>query len=109
MFGKQIAALQTRKKALLLESDLNRLRLCAEVNNLRELGGFAKKLKHLGRIGHWGRALAPLVGIIVAFGTGRAPLAGSLLRRSLAAAPALVRLWRIASDFLAGFRRSRYS
>lgn len=104
MFGKQMIALQTRKKALLLESDLNRLRLLAEVNNLREFGGFAKKMKHLGRFGRWGWAVAPLVGVIVSFGVGRVPLAGGLLRRAVAAAPAFVRLWRMVSALVAEFR-----
>jgi hypothetical protein len=104
MFGKQMTALQTRKKALLLESDLNRLRLLADVNNLREMGGFAKKLKHLGRFGRWGWALAPLAGVIVALGVGRTPLAGGLLRKGLIAAPAFVRLWRMVSDLLGEFR-----
>lgn len=104
MFGEQITGLQTRKKALLLESDLNRLRLCAEVNNLREIGGFTKKLKYLGRFGELGRALAPLAAVIVAVGVGRTSLAGGLLRKAIVAAPAFIRLWRMVSDLMAEFR-----
>ncbi|HXC36151.1 MAG TPA: hypothetical protein VNV43_09775 [Candidatus Acidoferrales bacterium] len=104
MFGEQITALQTRKKALLLESDLNRLRLCAEVNNLREIGGFTKKLKYLERFGGLGRALAPLAAVIVAVGVGRTSLAGGLLRKALVAVPAFIRLWRMVSDLMAEFR-----
>jgi hypothetical protein len=104
MFGKQMMALQMRKKGLLLESDLNRLRLRAEWNNLRELGGFATKLKKLGRFGMWPLALGSLGGIAAALGLGRSVLAGGILRKILAGAPALIRLWRTVSALLAEFR-----
>jgi hypothetical protein len=106
MFGKQMTALQTRKKALLLESDLNRLRLRADVNNLREAASFSK---HLSRFGSWGRVLAPLTSVVLALGVGRSVFPGGLLRKALIAAPALMRLWRTVSTYLAEFRRSRYS
>jgi hypothetical protein len=104
MFGKQIAALQTRRKALLLESDLNRLRLRAELNHLREMTSFAKSLGHLGRFGGWARGLGPVAGVLVALAVGRASLAGGLVRKALATAPALIRLWRMFSALLADFR-----
>lgn len=98
-----MTALQTRKNALLLESDLNRLRLCAEVQNLREFAGFSK-LKHLGRFGGWKWTLASLVGVTVALGVGRTQLAGGLLRKALVAMPAFIRLWRMVSALLTEFR-----
>ena len=104
MFGKQMTVLQMRKKALLLESDLNRFRLRAEWNNLREIGGFAKKLKHLGRFGAWPWALVSLAGVAAALGLGRSVLAGGILRKALEAAPVLVRLWRTLSAVLAEIR-----
>ena len=109
MFGKQMMALQMRRKALLLESDLNRLRLRAEWNNLREFGGFAKRLKQLGRFGAWPWALAALGGIAAALGLGRSVLAGGILRKALAGAPALIHIWRTVSALWEEFRLSRYS
>jgi hypothetical protein len=106
MFGKQMIALQTRKKALLLESDLNRLRLRAEVNNLREATNFSK---HLSRFGSWGRVLAPLTSVVLALGVGRFGFAGGLLQKALIGVPALMRLWRTVSALFAEFRESRYS
>ncbi|MGH7939743.1 MAG: hypothetical protein ACREFR_01565 [Limisphaerales bacterium] len=97
-------ALETRKRALQLESDLNRLRLRAELNNLRELCGFAKKFKPLARFGAWPWALASLTGIAAALGLGRSVLAAGLLRKAMAAAPVLIRLWRTVSSILADFR-----
>jgi len=97
-------ALQMRKKALVLESDLNRLRLRAEWNNLREFGGIAKKLKQLGRFGMWPWALASLAGIAAALGLGRSVLAGGIVRKVLTGAPALIRLWRTLSALLAEVR-----
>jgi hypothetical protein len=94
-------ALQTRKEALLLESDLNRLRLRAEVNNLRELANFSK---HLHRFGSWGKVVAPLAAVVVALGVGRSMVARGLLRKAVVAVPALIRLWRTVSAFMAGFR-----
>jgi hypothetical protein len=97
-------ALRARKKALTLESDLNRLRLRAEVNNLWEAGAFARKLKFVGRFGKWGWALVPLAGVIGALGLGRSSMAGGVLGRALAAAPAFMRLWRTVSALLAEFK-----
>ena len=97
-------ALQARKKALLLESDLNRFRLRAEWNNLREFGGFVKKFKYLGRFGAWPWALTSLAGVAAALGLGRSVRAGGVLREALAVAPALVRMWRALSAILAEFK-----
>lgn len=97
MFGKQMIALETRKKALLLESELNRLRLRAEMNNLRELANFSK---HLPRFASWGRALAPLAGVVATFRMGRSMIGGGILRKAMMAAPALMHLWRNVSALL---------
>lgn len=91
MFGKQMIALQTRKQALLLESDLNRLRLRAEFNNLQESTGFVKNLR---RFGSWASFLVPAAGVIVALVLKRSSMAGGLLRLVLAGAPEWIRLWR---------------
>ena len=104
MFGRQMMALQARKKALLLESDLNRLQLRAEWSNLREFGGIARKLKQLGRFGIWPWALASVAGVAGALGLGRSVLAGGILRKAIVGAPALIRLWRTVSALLAEFR-----
>ncbi|HEV2318567.1 MAG TPA: hypothetical protein VGV18_02375 [Verrucomicrobiae bacterium] len=104
MFGKQMMALQARKKALLLESDLNRLRLRAELNHLREMTSIANPRAHLGRFGGWASTLGPVVGTILALAVGRTALAGGLVRKALAAAPALIRLWRLVSSLRAEFR-----
>ena len=93
--------LQTRKEALLLESELNRLRLVAEMSNLRGMASFSK---HLPRIGSWRSVLPPLAGVVMALGAGRSILAGGLLRKILVAAPEFIRLWRTVSAFWAGFR-----
>lgn len=94
-------ALEMRKKALLLESDLNRLRLLAEVNNLREAVSFSKRLS---RFASWRTVLPPLGAIIVALSAGGSIFAGGLLRKAVVAAPAFVRLWRTFSALLGEFR-----
>ena len=101
MFGKEMSALQTRKEALLLESDLNRLRFRAEFNNLREGVGIFKRLR---RIGSWTSVLGPVVGIIVTLVLKRTFPGGGLVRKALAGAPGLIRLWRSLSTFLAELR-----
>ena len=101
MFGKEMSALQSRKEALLLESDLNRLRLRAEFNNLRE---GASILNRLRRFGSWASVLGPVAGIIVTLVLKRTFPAGGLLRKALAGAPGLVRLWRGVSTLLTELR-----
>jgi hypothetical protein len=104
MFGKQITELQTRKRGLLLESDLNRLRLRAELNNLREGFGFLKRLR---RLGSWTSVLGPVAGIIVTLILKRTFPGGGLLRKALAGAPGLVQLWRSLSTMLAELKSQR--
>jgi hypothetical protein len=102
MFGNQMMALEERKKALLLESDLNRLRLLAEVNNLREAANISK---YITRLSVWGTVLAPLASLIVSLGAGRLKSAGGLLQKAIVAAPVVIRLWRRVSTALSDLRR----
>lgn len=104
MFGKQIIELQTRKQALLLESDLNRLRLRAELNNLREGASFLKRLR---RIGSWTSILGPVAGIIVTLVVKRTFPTAGLFRKVLAGAPELVQLWRSFSTLFAELKLQR--
>lgn len=101
MFGKQIIALQTRKQALLLESDLNRLRVRAELNNLKEGISFGKSLR---RFGSWTSFLGPVASVIVTLVLKRTFPAAGLLRKVVAGAPGLVRLWRGLSTLLSELR-----
>ena len=90
-----MTALQLRKKALLLESNLNRLQLRAEIEQLREAADWTKNLHGLRqRLGPWALALAPLAGVAAALGFRRSAADGSILQKTLAIAPALIRLWR---------------
>jgi hypothetical protein len=94
MAGKQITELQLRKKALLLESNLNRLRLRAEIAQLHEATEWVKNLHGLRqRLRPWAVALAPLAGVAAALGLRRSST-GGLLQKTLVIAPALIRLWR---------------
>lgn len=87
--------LQLRKKALLLESDLNRLRLRAEIENLREAGDWTRHLHRLRqKLGPWAMVLAPLTGVAAALSFRRSSAGSSFLGKTLALAPALIQLWR---------------
>lgn len=98
MAGKQMTALEARKKALLLESELNRLRLLGEIEQLREATDLTRNLKGIGqRLGPWALALAPLAGVALARGLGRFSGGGGILSKTLAVAPGLIRLWRAFS------------
>jgi hypothetical protein len=95
MTGSEMKTLQLRKQALLLESDLNRLRLRAELGQLREAADLTSNLKRLAeRIGPWAMTLAPLAGIVAALGLRRREAGGGFLRKAFNVAPALIRLWR---------------
>ena len=95
MVGKQMTDLQLRKTALLLESDLNRLRLRAELQQLREATDVVANLKALPRrLGPWAMAIAPLAGIVAALGLRRSSPGSGLFRAALGLAPSLIRLWR---------------
>jgi hypothetical protein len=98
MAGKEMTALQLRKKALLLESDLNRLRLRADIEQLHEATNIMSILKHLGeRVGPWVKTIAPLAGIVAAFSLRRSSEGGGFFRKALGLAPSLIRLWRTFS------------
>jgi hypothetical protein len=99
MAGKEMTALQLRKKALLLESDLNRLRLRADIEQLHEATDITRNLRNLGeRIGPWIKTLAPLAGIMAAFSLRRrSSEGGGFFQKALALAPVLIRLWRAFS------------
>ncbi len=93
-----MTALEARKKALLLESELNRLRLLGEMEQLREATDLTRNLKSLGqRLGPWALLLAPLAGVALARGLRRPSGGGGFLWRTLAIAPGLIRLWRAFS------------
>jgi hypothetical protein len=101
MFGKQMMALEARKQALLMESDLNRLRVRAEFNNLRESVNFSKRLSGLTS---WRRVLPPLAAVVMTLGAGGSIFAGGLLRKVVVAGPAVAQLWRTFSALLANLR-----
>ena len=82
--------LELRKETLLLESDLNRLTLHAE---LERLGAAAHEFKQ--RITPWALMLAPVAGLTIARRWRRASGSGTgLMTKVLALAPTLIRLWR---------------
>jgi len=64
--------LKLQKQALVLESDLNRLALHAELRQLRAVRTWANFLKHSGReMAPWALVLAPVGGVVVALGPRR--------------------------------------
>jgi len=87
-----MTALQLRKKALLLESDLNRLTLRAECERLREATGWVQDLRR--QIKPWALVLAPLAGVALALGLRRSSSGLGLLAKTLAIAPSLIEIWR---------------
>jgi hypothetical protein len=96
MFGKQeMTAVRLRKQTLLLESDLNRLTLCAECEHLREAANWSGRVEHLRQqVGPWALVLAPLAGAGLMLGLRRFSSGAGLLPKALAVAPALIKLWR---------------
>jgi len=95
-----MTALELRKKGLILESDLNRLRLRAELEQLREVASPAAWLREAGHKAEpWVWRLVPLAGMLLArVLRRRAPEPGAggrgFIGRALAVAPVFVRLWR---------------
>ena len=100
MVGENVTPLKLQKQTLVLESDLNRLTLQAELHDLRSACTWPSLIKGPGReIAPWALALAPLVGVVVALGfrrTARLVAAASVMRaardmiqtgRALAARP----------------------
>ena len=93
-----MTALELRKKALLLESDLNRLRLGAELQQLREAADITQHIRLLPhRLGPWAKALVPLAGLVAALGLRRASAGGGFVRAIVSMAPMVIRLWRAFS------------
>ena len=96
MFGKQeMTALQLHKQTLLLESELNRLTWHAGCEQLREAANWGGRLKDVQRqLAPWALVLAPLAGVVLAFGFRRSSSGTGFLTRALAVAPSLIQLWR---------------
>lgn len=64
--------LKLQRQALALESDLNRLALRAEFQQLRDARTWAGFMKRSGReLAPWALALAPLFGVVAALGLRR--------------------------------------
>jgi hypothetical protein len=67
-----MTALKLQKRTLLLESDLNRLTLRAELQHLRAPRTWTGFLQHPGRqAAPWAFVVAPLVGVVLALGIRR--------------------------------------
>ena len=95
MFGRQIAELELRKKALLLESGQNRIRLRLDFQNLRSRTTLLESLASVViRLGPWGLTLGTVAGLLGAAGLRRAAGSTGILGRTLAAIPVAIRLWR---------------
>jgi hypothetical protein len=90
-----MTALQLRKQILLLESDLNRLRLHAECERLREAVGWVSRIKEArGQIAPWALLLAPPASVALALRLRRSASCGGFLSQAIELAHALIRLWR---------------
>ena len=90
-----MTALALRKRALLLESDLNRLALRAQCACLREAKsglGFLKEARRCLTPGVV--ALAAIAGVALASSLRRGAWRGGFWARALAVAGPLIQLWR---------------
>jgi hypothetical protein len=95
MFGQQIAELELRKKVLLLESGQNRLRLRAELQQLRGSLSFVESIASVGgKLGPWGLALGAAAGLAGAAGLSGSFRSTGILGRVMELAPVALRLWR---------------
>lgn len=95
MFGKQIAELELRKKALLLESAQYRLRLRSEYAQLRSRTNVLETLASVGsKLGPWAMTLGSVAGLLGAAGLRRAASSTGILGKTLAVVPVAIRLWR---------------
>ena len=93
-----MTTLQLRKRTLLLESDLNRLTLHAELEHLQEAANLTERLKDARRqIAPWALVLAPLAGVALALGLRRSSTGTGFLTRALQVAPLLIQIWRTLS------------
>jgi hypothetical protein len=88
---RELSALETRRHALLLESNLNRVAIQVECQRLRQSLNWFGNLRH--SITPWMTWLAPLAGVFVASKIGGASKSGSL-KRILKLLPLLFGLWK---------------
>jgi hypothetical protein len=95
MFGQQIAELELRKKALLLESGRNRIQLQMDFQNLRSRTTLLESLAGFGvKLGPWAMTLGTVAGLLGAAGLRRAAGSTGILGRTMAVIPVAIRLWR---------------
>ena len=88
---KTLAELKLRKRALIVESDLNRLRLRTDLADLRAAASWLTSLSAASRkFAPWLRILAPLAGLLMG---RRATPTGSLFGRILRTAGWARSLW----------------
>ena len=88
--------LQLHKQTLLLESDMNRLSLYAECENLRDAAGWVSRIGEIRRAaGPWTMILAPVAGAALAMCLRRKSSGEkSFLYRAVEVLPALLQAWR---------------
>jgi hypothetical protein len=95
MFGQQIAELELRKKALLLESCRNRIQLQTDFQNLRSRTTLLGSLTNVGsKLGPWAMTLGAVAGLLGAAGLRRAAGSTGIFSKTLAVIPVAIRLWR---------------
>ncbi len=93
--SKEMRALQLRKRALLLESELNRLTLSTQFQNLPRWPGWTESLVNARRVaGPWLRVLAPVGGVVLALGICRASRLLVCFEKVATFVPPLIRIWR---------------
>lgn len=88
-------SLKERKKALLLESELNRLVLQLELENLRN--AFTRTDTLLTRMGNYASWIAPALSVLGIFGgkkSGGSSTGSGLLKVALGALPVVLRFLR---------------
>src|SRR5262249_27727436 len=95
MFGRQITELELQKKALLLESSQNRLRLRSDFAQLRSRTTVLETLASAGsKLGPWAMTLGAVAGLLGAAGLRRASHSTGIVGKVLAVVPVAIRLWR---------------
>lgn len=95
MFGRaEIKRLQMHKRALLIESSMNRLTLLAEWQNVRDRTAWVNDTAHICRqFRPWLLLAAPLAGVLAAQAVR--PTAGGILSRLLSALKWIQPLWSV--------------
>ena len=94
----RVTELQLRKKALLLESHLNRQALRAECARLSGAMDWVGRIREMGqKIGPWAVVLAPLAGLAMALGLRRSKPVTGLLASALGVVPSLIKIWHAVS------------